>query len=373
LGQKHKRITGKQEWVTVIECINAAGTAIGPLVIFKAKHLNSGWVPPQTHSDWHFGVSENGWTSNELGLRWLQRVFEPQTREIANNQRRLLVADGHGSHIRADFIAYCMEQDIDLLIMPPHCSHLLQPLDVGVFSAFKRAHASETDQLSRLSSQRISRVEWLEMFTRARQKAVTCENILSGWKGAGLVPSNPQKVIDRLSRQPVHPASKPRPSPNQADLDFSLLQSSPPDGTELRESNVLLEEVIANVPELPTPAKRYIRRITRMAETQNTELTIIRKNLEESQALLHARKTRKGGKRVRLEGEFVYSTPQVLSVAQETERTPVAKRPRGRPRKRPIEEVEDENEAEELEISSSESELELIECVARRTRSSRAK
>jgi hypothetical protein len=31
-----------------------------------------------------------------------------------------------------------MEHIIDLLIMPPHCSHVLQPLDVGVFSAFKR-------------------------------------------------------------------------------------------------------------------------------------------------------------------------------------------------------------------------------------------
>jgi hypothetical protein len=31
-----------------------------------------------------------------------------------------------------------MEHIIDLLIMPPHCSHVLQPLDVGVFPAFKR-------------------------------------------------------------------------------------------------------------------------------------------------------------------------------------------------------------------------------------------
>ena len=75
--QKYKVVTGKQEWVTVIECINAAGSALAPMVIFKGKTLNSGWLPSQTPSDWHFGVSENGWTSNILGLEWLVKVFEP--------------------------------------------------------------------------------------------------------------------------------------------------------------------------------------------------------------------------------------------------------------------------------------------------------
>ena len=66
---KTKRTIGKQEWVTNIECINAAGDALPPMIIWKGKHLNSGWLPPDTPKDWHFGVSENGWTSNELGLQ----------------------------------------------------------------------------------------------------------------------------------------------------------------------------------------------------------------------------------------------------------------------------------------------------------------
>jgi hypothetical protein len=41
--------------------------------------------------------------------------------------------DGHSRHITSDMIALCMENDIDLLILPPYCSHLLQPLDVGVY------------------------------------------------------------------------------------------------------------------------------------------------------------------------------------------------------------------------------------------------
>ena len=76
------------------------------------------------------------------------------------------------------------------------------------------------------------------MFEKARKKAVTLDNILSGWRGAGLVPSDPGKVLKHLSLVDLQQASKPRTPIGQGDLDFSLLKSSPPDGTELRESNL---------------------------------------------------------------------------------------------------------------------------------------
>jgi len=35
----------RQEWVTSIECVSAAGRALPPLVIFKGGSFNSGWLP----------------------------------------------------------------------------------------------------------------------------------------------------------------------------------------------------------------------------------------------------------------------------------------------------------------------------------------
>jgi DDE superfamily endonuclease len=339
------------------------------MIVFKGKYMNSGWLPADTPRNWHFTVSENGWTSNQIGLEWLIKIFEPQTREKAGNQPRLLIADGHGSHIRADFIAYCMENNIDLLIMPPHCSHLLQPLDVGVFAAFKRAHANETDITSRLSSQRIPRPEWVQMFIRARSKAVNVDNILSGWRGAGLIPSDPQKVLNRLPRTSTGITLPPVTPPDEPSLDFSLLQSSPPDGTEMRESNVLLNSVLTQTLGLFSPAKRYIDRVTRMAETQNAELILMRKQLQDQQELLQARKTHKRGKRVRLEGEFVYSTQKVLEVAREAEVVHGPKRPRGRPRKRPAVEIKEEAEDEVSEYLSTTSEEDVAVILRRFTQS----
>ncbi|KFZ24937.1 hypothetical protein V502_00572 [Pseudogymnoascus sp. VKM F-4520 (FW-2644)] len=318
-NQKHKSVVGKQEWVTNIECITAAGMSLTLIIIFKAKNLNSSWLPSETPSNWHFAVSENSWTSNDLGLHWLIKVFEPQTREIAVNQQRLLIADGHGSHIRADFIAYW-----------------------------------EIDAVSQHSSQRILRAEEMQMFIQARKKAVTLDNILSGWRA-----------------QPPSALQKPHTPPTQDNLDLSLLKSSPPDGTELRESNVLLNSVLIQVPGLASPAKRYVDRVTRMAETQNTELIILRKQLQEKEELLQAQKAHTRGKKVRLEGKFVYSTQDVLDVAREVESKPVAKRPCGRLYKRPIKEVKEEEEVEVLENSLSTSDNELVDYVARRTRSKR--
>ena len=35
---------------------------------------------------------------------------------------------------------YYMQNNIDLLIISPYCSHILQPFDIGIFAVFKRQH-----------------------------------------------------------------------------------------------------------------------------------------------------------------------------------------------------------------------------------------
>ena len=50
-----KSSPGRQEWVTVIKCINASGdlesSSIPPMVIFKAKNTNSSWILENTPSN----------------------------------------------------------------------------------------------------------------------------------------------------------------------------------------------------------------------------------------------------------------------------------------------------------------------------------
>ena len=49
----------------------------------------------------------------------------------------LLFMDGHSSHFSLESATFCAAQGILLYCLPPHASHILQPLDVGVFSSLK--------------------------------------------------------------------------------------------------------------------------------------------------------------------------------------------------------------------------------------------
>jgi hypothetical protein len=352
--QEYMVTGGKQEWVTDIECISAAGEALAPLLIFRGADMNTRWINERSPEGWFFATSKNGWTSNELGLKWLQEVFDPQTCDTAAGRRRLLIADGHGSHLRADFIAHCMENNIDLLIMPPHCSHILQPLDVGVFSALKRRATIETREISRLSPQRIPRSEWIELLSKAREKAITKENIQSGWRATGLSPLTPMRVLRGIPQPSPEPAIRISHAGDTTNLDLSLLKSSPPEPVELNRANKRFIETLRECPDVVSPVKRYAERMTRLCESQNATIAILSKEVAQQAELLRKRKKARKGKRVRLEGVHVYTTEDILRVAREEEAKAAIKRPRGRPKKVIIIETSDEEEDEVSESSETE-------------------
>ena len=83
-------------------------------------------------------------------------------------------------------------------ILPPHSSHLTQPLDVAVFGPLKQAMASELQHVIHMEVLRIQKAEWMAAYVRARTKVISSSNILSAFSGAGIFPFCPTKVIRRL-------------------------------------------------------------------------------------------------------------------------------------------------------------------------------
>jgi len=113
-------------------------------------------------------------------VQWLKKCFEPATREKADEESRLLICDGHDSHISTDFIRHCIANDIVLLLLPPHSSHLLQSLDVGIFSSLKQAMESLLNRFYRTGITKMQKAEWFECFIPARTKTVNKSNIKGG-------------------------------------------------------------------------------------------------------------------------------------------------------------------------------------------------
>ena len=59
----------------------------------------------------HIALSDNGWTDNELELAWLKDCFDPGTVRYDNNGKRrprILIFDGHASHISTEAICFCL-------------------------------------------------------------------------------------------------------------------------------------------------------------------------------------------------------------------------------------------------------------------------
>ena len=111
---------------------------------------------------------------------------------------RLLIVDGHESHNNHEFHKYCEEQKIIVLCMPSHSSHLLQPLNVGCFAPLKRAYYKEIKGWSQYAKTQVKKETFLPAFYIAFSSAITKENILASFRGAGLVPHDPERVLSKL-------------------------------------------------------------------------------------------------------------------------------------------------------------------------------
>jgi len=52
IGQQYQANPGRQEWLSVIECICIDGTSMSSMIIFKGETLLSNWVPLGLPDDW---------------------------------------------------------------------------------------------------------------------------------------------------------------------------------------------------------------------------------------------------------------------------------------------------------------------------------
>jgi hypothetical protein len=62
------------------------------------------------------------------------------TRDGRKGLWRMLIMDGHGSHLKHLFMEYAIDYQILLACLPPHSIYILQPLDVAIFGPVKKVY-----------------------------------------------------------------------------------------------------------------------------------------------------------------------------------------------------------------------------------------
>jgi hypothetical protein len=229
---------GNREWATVIQGVNALGWAIPPFIILAAQyHLANWYTECNLPADWRIATTDNGWTTNAVGLDWIKH-FDFHTAPRTKGRYRLLILDGHESHHSTEFERYCQQNNIITLCMPPHSSHLLQPLDVGCFGPLKQAYGRQIEHLMRMHITHISKLEFLCAFRETFFASMTEKNIRGGFAGADLMPYDPERVLSKLDVKlrtptpPNSPAGTPQPwvfqtphNPREANSQSTLIKT----------------------------------------------------------------------------------------------------------------------------------------------------
>jgi len=105
--------------ISVLACCSAAGKVLPPFVIYKAKKMNSTWTEGG-HPGATYTVTESGWMETEPFTSWFNKAFIPKVKDIKGN--KVLIFDGHNSHISIALIESAIKNNIILLCLPFHSS-----------------------------------------------------------------------------------------------------------------------------------------------------------------------------------------------------------------------------------------------------------
>ena len=276
------------------------------------QHLSSWYESGDLPHDWVIAVSENGWTTNKLGLEWLKH-FDEHTKKRVVGSHRLLIIDGHESHNSLEFQQYCKDNKIITLCMPPHSSHLLQPLDVGCFAPLKKAYGRQVEELMRNHITHITKLEFLPCFKRAFDAAITSSNIQGGFRGAGLVPFAPDRVISRLdvklrTPSPLPPSNSPWQS------------QTPSNALELGSQSTLVKSRIQrHLDSSPTSMVEAFEKVSKGAAIIAHKLVLAQREIAALKAANEAATRRKSRKRkhIQAEGTLTAEEGQRLAALRE--------------------------------------------------------
>ena len=210
---------------------------------------------------------------------------------------RLLIIDGHESHNSLDFQKYCKDNSIVTICMPPHSSHLLQPLDVGCFAPLKQAYGRQVESLMRTKISHVTKQEFLSCFKRAFDVSFTASNVQGGFRGAGLVPFDPERVISALDVQLRTPS--PLPVYNQP-----WVSQTPSNTLELGSQSTLVKQRIQrHIDSSPTSIVEAFEKVSKGAAIIAHKLVLAQKRITELEAANAAATRRKSHKRKRVQAE----------------------------------------------------------------------
>jgi len=210
-----------EEHITLLLCGSANGESMPPLAILGLKTLNT--ISPDLLQRFHFHCGgDSSWMTGELFKIWIETYFIPHVETVRNRigiyAAALLILDGHTSRNNLDFKKYWEQYLVAIFIIPPHSSHILQPMDLSVNGIFKQ-HLGKMLKINKGDSKPDRRNKILEASDRALSIALSRHYLLIGWERSGIHPFKKNKhdgspyVRDLPQEDEITPKKRKRSPP----------------------------------------------------------------------------------------------------------------------------------------------------------------
>lgn len=176
------------ELVTFGGIISASGNTIPPLFVFPRVHFKDNFLEGAPEGSLG-AANKSGWINGDIFISVLKHI---QKNTLCTKENPiLLLCDNHESHITLEAINYAKENGIIYLSFPPHTSHRLQPLDVGVFGPFKSKLKTAFNNWHIMNpGKAVSIYNIPKLVKIAYFESFTAKNITSGFRAPGIWPLN---------------------------------------------------------------------------------------------------------------------------------------------------------------------------------------
>jgi hypothetical protein len=233
---------------TLIPCANAIGDFIPPFLIFK------GGVAPN-HDDYPPGTkiytSKSGYIDNHIFSEFLSHFQEHRVK--IGGKKCILFLDGHSCHLSVQALEYAMANEIELVCLPPHSSHRLQPMDTHFNAPLKKLWSKEVSAyLAKNELTILTKYNFSEVFNNVWPSMSSRRGLLvDAFAYCGLYPmKNPIKEKDFVKTYNFVKSSNTLSSPEHAHVEETTTNESSHFQTALRYI-------------MPSPKKRTNPRHTR--------------------------------------------------------------------------------------------------------------
>lgn len=189
LAEQGKKQIGKMTYgkrgvlVTLYCAINALGNSLPPFFVYPRKKFKDFMLTNAPTGS----ANISGWMNAEIFLDYIKHFAKYAKPSLESPV--LLIFDNHESHISIDVITFAKENGIVLLTLPPHSSNKLQPLDVAVYSPFKRYYNAAVDNwLVNHPGTPITIYQVSQLVSEAYSPAFSKSNIESAFAKTGIFP-----------------------------------------------------------------------------------------------------------------------------------------------------------------------------------------